>query len=134
MLPTTNNECDVSTVSKNEITISEIATLLDGEIITGKDKLDLKVDTFGATDLLSDLLAMDLDNYGLITGLNNSQVVRTAEITNAVCIIIVRNKKPELSAVTIANRSGIPLILSPLTMFEACSRLGRFIEKIRDGN
>lgn len=115
-------------------TISEITNVLEGEIICGKDKLDLEVDKFGATDLLSDLLAMDLDNYVLLTGLNNAQVMRTADITNAVCVVIVRNKKPDLAAVTIAKRSGTPLILSPLSMFEACSRLGCFLEKKEHGN
>jgi predicted transcriptional regulator len=109
-------------------TIGEINKLLDGEIICGEENVSNQVEAFAASDLMSDLLAMDLENYALLTALNNSQVVRTADITNAACIIILRGKKPELNAVTIASQDGIPIIVANLSVFEACTRLGRFVE------
>jgi predicted transcriptional regulator len=109
-------------------TIEEINKLLDGEIICGEDKVSELVKAFAASDLMSDLLAMDLENYALLTALNNSQVVRTADITNAACIVILRGKKPDLNAITIARQSGIPMIVSNLSIFEACTKLGSCVE------
>jgi Fe-S oxidoreductase len=64
--------------------------------------------------------------------LTNPQVVRTADITGAACIVIVRNKQPQQAAVALAQAIGIPIILSPFTMFEACSRLSHFTEGEND--
>jgi predicted transcriptional regulator len=118
----------VSDVKIAHPTIGDIARILEGEIICGEDNLGHEVSDVGATDLLSDLLAMNLDNYALLTGLNNPQVIRTAEITNACCVVILRGKKPDPATISVAKRSGIPLILSTLRMFEACSRLGLQLE------
>lgn len=115
------------------MTIRELVQILSGEMISGEDKLDKTVEDFAATDLLSDVLAIEKDNYALITGLTNAQILRTAEITNACCVVIVRNKQPQQQAITLARRSGIPLVLSPFTMFDACSRLSRFLEKQNGG-
>jgi hypothetical protein len=114
------------------MTIRELVQVLHGEVVSGEDKLDRVIEDFGATDLLSDALAIEKENYALLTGLTNPQILRTAEITNAVCVVIVRNKRPKQPAIVLAQRSGIPLILSPLNMFEACCQLSRFVEK-QDG-
>jgi predicted transcriptional regulator len=110
-----------------KITLAEVVQALEGEIICGDDKLDKIVENFGATDLLSDVLAMGKTNYALLTGLTNVQILRTAEITNACCVVIVRNKQPQPAAVNLAKRNGIPLILSRLTMFDACCRIGKLL-------
>ena len=113
---------------KKKITIADVVQALEGELISGEDKLEKTVDNFGATDLLSDVLAMGKTNYVLLTGLTNVQILRTAEITNACCVVIVRNKQPQPAAVSLAKSNGIPLILSRLTMFDACCRIGRLME------
>src|SRR5271157_1241425 len=115
------------------MTIRELVHILSGEVVSGEDKLDKTVEDFAATDLLSDVLAIEKENYVLITGLTNAQILRTAEITNACCVVIVRNKQPQQPAITLARRSGIPLVLSPFTMFDACSLLSRFLEKQNGG-
>lgn len=105
------------------MTINEIIENLEGQIVCCSEKGEVEVDEFAASDLLSDILTFDKSNYALITGLTNSQIIRTAEITNAACVIIVRDKQPQQAAVQLAGSHEIPLILSPLSMFEACSRL-----------
>lgn len=110
------------------MTIEEMIPLLEAEVIAGYDQLDAAVCDVAASDLLSDILTFEKDEYALITGLTNAQIVRTAEITGACCVVIVRGKKPQQAAVTLAERSDIPLVLSPLTLFEACRRLGNALE------
>lgn len=103
--------------------ISELVPVLDAEVVAGEENLDREVHDFAASDLLSDVLAFEKEHYALLTGLTNAQIIRTADITNACCVVIVRGKQPQPGAVSLAKSSGIPLLLSPLGMFEACSRL-----------
>ncbi len=112
------------------MTVSDLVIALEAELVAGLGRQDAVVEDFAASDLLSDILTFEKDGYALITGLTNSQIVRTAEITGACCVVIVRGKKPQQAAVGLAERSDIPLLLSPLSMFEACSRLGH----LRDSN
>lgn len=117
------------------MTISDVASILEAEVVCCEDKLGRKVEDIGATDLLSDVLAMEKNNYVLLTGLTNVQIIRTAEITNACCVVITRGKQPQPAAVSLAKSSGIPLLLSRLTTFEACHKLGMKTdqEKSNDG-
>ncbi len=103
--------------------ISDLIEILEGELVCCPAKADLPVRDFAASDLLSDILTFEKDDYALITGLTNGQIVRTAEITNAACVVIVRGKKPQQAALHLAESHEIPLITSPLSMFEACARL-----------
>jgi predicted transcriptional regulator len=115
------------------MTIADLITLLDGELLCGEDRVGQELEDYAASDLLSDILAFEKDNYALMTGLTNGQILRTAEITNARCVVILRGKHPQQEAVVWAKRSGIPLILSHCSMFEACRRLGVALETQKDG-
>ena len=106
------------------MTVLDLAALLEGELLCCPEKGENEVRDFAASDLLSDILMFEKDQYALVTGLTNAQIVRTAEITNACCIVIIRGKKPQQAAVQLAESHEIPLITSPLTMFDACSRIG----------
>jgi len=114
------------------MTVRTVADLLEGEVVCCEEALDRPIKAFAASDLLSDILALEKNEYALLTGLTNAQIVRTAEITGASCIVIVRNKQPQQSAVTLARSSGIPIILAHCTMFEACALLSRLSEQ-QDG-
>lgn len=46
------------------------------------------------SDMMSDVLAYVKDQAVLLTGLVNSQVIRTAEMMDMRCIVFVRSKKP----------------------------------------
>ncbi|MBT7299062.1 MAG: hypothetical protein HN849_06110 [Victivallales bacterium] len=114
------------------MTVGDVVEVLNGELVCAADQLDRTVNGFAASDLLSDVLAVDQDDFALLTGLTNAQVVRTADITGACCIVIVRNKQPQQPASALAQAMGIPIILCPYSMFEACSRLSHFTESEDD--
>ncbi len=109
--------------------IAELLVLLDGELVCCEEKLKNEIGGFAASDLLSDILAFEKDDYALLTGLTNPQVLRTAEITNACCVVILRGKQPQPAMVSLAKRNGIPLVLSGCSMFDACCRICRAIDK-----
>ncbi|MHC4315898.1 MAG: hypothetical protein ACYSW3_25935, partial [Planctomycetota bacterium] len=59
----------------------------------------------------------------LLTGLTNPQVVRTAEMADLQAICFVRGKKPEEETIEMAEAKDIPLLVTPIPMFESCGRL-----------
>jgi hypothetical protein len=76
------------------------------------------------TALLSDVLAHAKPHTTLIlTEITNPQVVRTAEMVDAVGVLFVKNKTPDKSTLQLASEIGIPLIVTRLGMFEACGKL-----------
>jgi predicted transcriptional regulator len=100
--------------------IKEIVNILDAEVLTGEDLLNQDIETFEASDLLSDVLALGKDNFLLLTGLTTQQVVRTAEIAGGIGVVFVRGKAPEQEAIGLARSHRIPLLMTSKSMFEAC--------------
>ena len=76
-----------------------------------------------ASDLMSDVLSFHGVGALLLTGLTNSQVVRTAGVADIAAICFVRGKWPEPETVRLAQEEGLPLLVTSLMMFEACGRL-----------
>ncbi|MBO5745767.1 MAG: hypothetical protein J6S13_01575 [Clostridia bacterium] len=103
--------------------ISAIKELLDAEIVCGEEFLDHEVYSACGSDMMSDVLAYVKDQGVLLTGLVNSQVIRTAEMMDMVCIVFVRSKRPTEEMVELANEMGIALLCSPKRMYEACGKL-----------
>lgn len=85
--------------------IREIVKLLNANVVCGEDKLDEKVASAFASDLMSDVLTLDTERMMLITGLCNPQTIRTAEMADISCILFVRGKKvpPEMKAIACEN-------------------------------
>lgn len=105
------------------MTLDEAKTLLECEVISGKDKLGNEVPCVYSCDLMSDVLHSIAPGALLLTGLCNMQVVRTAEMAEVFAICFVRNKLPDEATIEIANQSGIPLLTTGLSMYEVCGRL-----------
>lgn len=103
--------------------ISEIKDLLDAEVLTGADHLDSDVFSACGSDMMSDVLAYVKDQAVLLTGLVNSQVVRTAEMMDMICIVFVRNKRPTEEMLELAKESGIVVMCTAKRMYEACGKL-----------
>ncbi|MBP9015258.1 MAG: hypothetical protein KBH15_01980, partial [Candidatus Atribacteria bacterium] len=61
------------------MTLLEIKEILQAEVLAGEEFLDREPSSACGSDLLSDVLAFTKENSVLLTGLTNSQVIRTAE-------------------------------------------------------
>ena len=103
--------------------ISTIKELLGATVLTGGDRLGDHVYSACGSDMMSDVLAYVKDQAVLLTGLVNTQVVRTAEMMDMRCIVFVRSKQPTPDIVELAEDSGIVLMTSPKRMYEACGIL-----------
>lgn len=91
--------------------------------ITGRNP---EVTTICAADFLSDILAAEKRNFVILTGFTSPQVIRTADVVGALAVIFVRGKYPPPETVGLAKAHEIPLYVSPLPMFESCTRLSEF--------
>ena len=103
--------------------ISTIKELLNADVICCEEGLSRHVYSACGSDMMSDVLAYVKDQAVLITGLVNSQVIRTAEMMDMNCIVFVRSKLPTEEMVKLANESGIVLLASSKRMYEACGIL-----------
>lgn len=103
--------------------ISTIKDLLEADVICNEELLGNHVYSACGSDMMSDVLAYVKDQAVLLTGLVNSQVVRTAEMMDMVCIVFVRSKMPTPEMIELAKESGIVLLATKRRMYEACGLL-----------
>ncbi len=104
--------------------LREITNLLKADVLVGNGLLDeIEVDRCFSADLMSDVLGRSHANGILVTGITNPQAVRTADIADIKAVCVVRGKQPEAETVTLAKQKEIPLMITKLTMFEACGIL-----------
>jgi predicted transcriptional regulator len=105
--------------------LKEIERILGAEVITGAELMEEDIKMACGSDLMSDVLTFSKHGALLLTGLTNPQVVRTAEMADLRAICFVRGKKPGQETIEIAESKDIPLLTTPLPMFESCGRLHR---------
>lgn len=104
------------------MTVNDVASILDAQIILAGD-LNAEVKTACGSDMMSDVLAFVKDQSVLLTGLNNPQVVRTAEMMDMRCIIFVRGKEPTEEVVALAKQKEITILKTQHRLFTACGLL-----------
>ncbi len=104
--------------------LSEIKDVLGAEFLGDDESLLEKdiVTAFGS-DLMSDVLAFVDEQTLLLTGLINSQVIRTAEMMDITAICFVRGKIPAEDVIKLANEKGIVLLSTAKTMYTSCGLL-----------
>ena len=103
--------------------ISKIIELLDAEVLCGADMVENEVHSACGSDMMSDVLAFVKDQSVLLSGLVNSQVIRTAEMMDMLCVVFVRGKEPTPEMIELAEEFSIVLLKTPLRMFTACGLL-----------
>lgn len=105
------------------MTISDVRDVLDAQVLSGGDRLETEVHNACGCDMMSDVLAFVKDQSILLTGLLNTQVVRTADMMDMVCIVFVRGKEPGGEIIDLAKNRGIVLMKTSYPMFTACGLL-----------
>ena len=103
--------------------ISTIRDLLEAKVVCCEEGLNRHVYSACGSDMMSDVLAYVKDQAVLLTGLVNSQVIRTAEMMDMNCIVFVRTKMPTAEMTELAKESGIVILATDKRMYEACGLL-----------
>jgi predicted transcriptional regulator len=109
-------------VKQNALTLAQIRDLLGAEVFCGED-LSVQVAEVGAADLMSDVLALGKPGMLLLTGLASTQMIRTVAVASLCAVVLVRGRKPDPSVLALARERKIPLLGTPLTMFETAGRI-----------
>ena len=101
----------------------EIRDILQADVLSGGEGLEVEVRSACASDFMSDVLAYVKDQGLLLTGMVNPQVVRTAEMMDMKCIVFVRGKVPGSDILELAREREIVGMRSGMRMFIACGLL-----------
>ena len=103
--------------------ISEVKEILNAQILNGEDMMDEEVFSACGSDLMSDVLAYVKNQGLLLTGLNNLQVVRTAEMMDIRAICFVRGKMPEDEIIALAKKKDMIIMTTEEPLYSACGKL-----------
>ena len=103
--------------------VKKLLEIIEGNLINPDSNLDREIKGGFGADLMSDVLASIQPEAVLLTGLCNPQVVRTAQMADVAAIVLVRGKCPPQETIDLALQEKIPLISSPLGMYELSGRL-----------
>ena len=107
-----------------EMTLEEIKTLVQGEIICGAEHLDQTVECVFASDLMSDVLTLkDVNNLLLLTGLSNLQSIRTCEMSDITFLLIVRGKEVTEEMRELAEDNDMVVIRTEFSMYKTAGIL-----------
>jgi len=100
-----------------------VRDILDADVLSGEDLLDIEVFSACGSDLMSDVLAYVKDQVLLLTGLMNPQVIRTAEMMDIHAIVFVRGKKPNEEIIRLADEKEMVLMTTKHPLYIACGLL-----------
>lgn len=103
--------------------LKDIISIVDGQLLTDGSDYDREILGASSADLMSDVLASCQPDGVLLTGLCNPQVVRTALVADLRAVIFVRGKMPAVETLDLAHQEGLPLISTPLGLYEISGRL-----------
>lgn len=103
--------------------VADILNVIKGKVICGQDRLDTEITHAFSSDLLSDVLTINKVGILLITGVANLQTIRTAEMAEVSCVMLVRNKKANPEMIYLAREIGLVILESPISMFGASGKL-----------
>ncbi len=103
--------------------LSDVRELLEAKVYAGEDKLDMEVKEACGSDLMSDVLAFVKEQALLLTGLQNLQVLRTAEMMDIEAVVFVRGKVPTQEIIDFANSRDMVIMVTELPMFVSCGLL-----------
>jgi predicted transcriptional regulator len=105
--------------------LDQVIKIIHGTVLNPQVSLNREVKGGCGADLMSDVLASIKPDALLLTGLTNTQVIRTAQMADVRAIVLVRGKNAQPEMLALATQENIPLISSPYGMFELCGRLYR---------
>jgi len=103
--------------------LKTVVELLDAKILSSSYDDNQEVLAACGSDLMSDVLAFVKDQALLLTGLVNSQVVRTAEMMDMKAIVFVRGKVPGDDIIALADEAGIAVLSTQLPLYISCGKL-----------
>ena len=109
---------------------SEISSSLKcREFNQGENYENAEIENVTAGDLMSEVLVFDKENLLLVTSLNSEQALNTANMVDALGVLLVNAKTPGTVMISLAEELGVALLSTPKSMFDACAALHHLLHK-----
>jgi uncharacterized protein with PIN domain len=105
---------------------SDIVSALQGTVIYKGSKFDkTDIEHVCAADLMSEVLIEDHDNMVIVTALTSEQSARTADIVDALGIVLINSKRPQPEMRRLLQEMNLSCVSTSLNMYECCVELGK---------
>jgi predicted transcriptional regulator len=101
-----------------EILITDVAAEVNGKFLHQGSKKFVR--WVVASGLMSDILTTDEEDILLLSSLNTTQVVRTADVVGANAIMVTCGKPVPQDTIDLARELDMTLILTEHPIFETC--------------
>ncbi|MDA3798050.1 MAG: DRTGG domain-containing protein [Kiritimatiellae bacterium] len=109
--------------------INDIQKQLDADVIfMASDAEDITINNVTISDLMSDVLVVDEHELMIVSSLATDQVLRTADIVCASCVVIVNGKNLSSNMIERAEEFDITLLRTPHTTFDTCAKLKELMD------
>lgn len=105
------------------IKVRDIVALLEAEVLSGESKLDEEVKSVGASDMISDILALTQPGMMVLTGYTYPQVIRTALVTDLLGLIVVRGKNIAPETIAYARENNFLLLRTRSYLYSSCGKI-----------
>ncbi len=102
--------------------LEQVIEIVNAKVICGSVKAN-NIERGFCSDLMSDVLTIDTDKLLIITGLANVQAIRTAEMADVNCILLVRNKKATADMIKVAEENNMIIMETSFSMFHVAGKL-----------
>lgn len=103
-------------------TLETLLETLQADLHSGNRNALIPEYVFGS-DLMSDVLTLEDETPMLITGLANTQSIRTAEMADIEVVVIARGKEVTPAMIELAEENEIILLSSPYSLYKICGIL-----------
>ena len=103
--------------------VKDVVRILDGEVLSGEDKLDCDVARIGAGDMMSDVLALAQPGMIILSSQTSPQAVRTGLVTEVLGLVVVAGKNIPHQTIEMAKANDFLLIRTRSYMFVSCGKL-----------
>lgn len=109
---------------------SEIRNSLEcREFNRGDNYESAEIENITAGDLMSEVLVFDKENLLLVTSLNSEQALHTANMVDALGVLLVNSKTPSDVMIALAKEQGVALLSTSKPMFDTCAALHSLLHK-----
>jgi hypothetical protein len=108
---------------RREVPIEEVVKAVNGSVIHNGQYTAVR--WVVCSGLMSDVLTTTEDEILLVSNLNTSQVIRTADMIGAHAVLLVSGKPIPKDTIELAKELGITLISTQLAVFESSHNLSK---------
>ncbi|MCX5910250.1 MAG: PucR family transcriptional regulator ligand-binding domain-containing protein [Deltaproteobacteria bacterium] len=105
------------------MTVKDIVNILEAEVLSGEDKLDMEVKFGGSADMMSDILSLSRPGQLVLTGYTYPQVIRTAMVSELLGLVVVRGRDIPPETIELARQNRFLLLRTKDYMYSACGKL-----------